>query len=57
MRAKLMDDGDGQIVIFPERFELSASAVSIKRKGDALVLKPRPSLLQQLRRLLNPSPK
>jgi virulence-associated protein VagC len=39
---RLIDDGDGQIVLIPPAFELDAEEVELERRGDAVVLHPLP---------------
>lgn len=37
---QVIDDGDGQIVLIPEKFALPGEAVRIRREGDAVILEP-----------------
>jgi virulence-associated protein VagC len=57
MRAKVINDGDGQIIVFPPEFHIHADTVEIRSIGAGLELRPRRSLIQRVIRLFNPRSK
>lgn len=56
MEAKIFQSGNSQAVRIPKEFRFEASEVEIFKRGDEIVLKPRPKNLGAAFRLLGDMP-
>ncbi|MDX1573810.1 MAG: hypothetical protein R3341_07250 [Methylophaga sp.] len=56
MRSKIFQSRDGQAVLIPDELKIDATEVEIFRRGDEIVLKPRPKNLGAAFKLLGEMP-